>query len=638
MKFKTLEMTNFMCFGPTQKVDFHNQGLVSVVGVNKDSGNSSANGAGKSTVVEAFVWCVWGETLRGLSSDEVVNKRTGKDCTVSLTFEDDAHTYSIIRTRKQSKAKKPNDIKLLIDKKDVSNGLNTGVQEQIDTVIGMTLKTFVQSVLLSVGTTTFSSLTDAKQKEILEDILEIDIYVKALAKVKERIKASQLKLAEINTVFEITKEQHATATAQVNNLTFLNSKFTDNQYKRRLELFGNKLSLEISLEEQHKSESLDNLVDIMKELEALVLKHTTDFNHVQQQILMLTREVNKERVFLKQKEAVLLNSKQQLQGQIASLNKWAGAQCPTCTQVVDMDNADKFLNHADQEFVKIDNLLYSVNALLAKVDQKENNELVKLTNSKGEIAHTIQELQQQQRGVYEKMQKRSNLLLQVPVLEQRISALDQELKRLDTQENPYGALLSEAGVSLAKLSKQLEIYKFSKKALDIEVSHLLFWEKGFSNQGVKSFVIEGVCPFLTERAQFYADLLSGGDLQISFSAIRNLKSGASKEEFQVTVVNSQGADVYKGNSSGEKRRSDIAIGWALGDLAANRAKKPIKLRILDEPTESLDETGIEALIKLLHTELPKYETILCITHSSHLQSFFNKNVTVTKENGFSKIS
>jgi DNA repair exonuclease SbcCD ATPase subunit len=150
--------------------------------------------------------------------------------------------------------------------------------------------------------------------------------------------------------------------------------------------------------------------------------------------------------------------------------------------------------------------------------------------------------------------------------------------------------------------------------------------------------MDNVVPFLTERAQSYADVLSGGDLKIEFSTQSQLANGEWRDKFQVSAINEQGADVYHGNSDGERRRIDIAVGWALADLAATRAKKSIRFRGLDEPFEHLDETGEDLVIKLLHKVLPQYETILCVTHSTHLRDQFPEEIMVTFENGFSKIS
>jgi DNA repair exonuclease SbcCD ATPase subunit len=75
------------------------------------------------------------------------------------------------------------------------------------------------------------------------------------------------------------------------------------------------------------------------------------------------------------------------------------------------------------------------------------------------------------------------------------------------------------------------------------------------------------------------------------------------------------------------------VAWALADLAAARASRPIRFRGLDEPFENLDEVGEDAVIKLLHSAVGRYETILCVTHSDHLRDQFPASITVVKENG-----
>ena len=131
--------------------------------------------------------------------------------------------------------------------------------------------------------------------------------------------------------------------------------------------------------------------------------------------------------------------------------------------------------------------------------------------------------------------------------------------------------------------------------------------------------------------------MSDGALTIRFSTQTRNKGGGLREKFNVSVVNSNGADVYKGNSSGERRRSDVAIGWALADLAATRASKPVRFRGLDEPFENLDAEGVDAVFRLLQHAAQEYESIFCISHNSELKNRFNKELVVTKRHGYSTI-
>ena len=91
-------------------------------------------------------------------------------------------------------------------------------------------------------------------------------------------------------------------------------------------------------------------------------------------------------------------------------------------------------------------------------------------------------------------------------------------------------------------------------------------------------------------------------------------------------------------SGGELRRVDVAVLLALGDLVASRALSPVRMRMLDEPFDSLDASGIERVVDLLQTKVePRVGTLLVITHNSDMQSLFEKVIHVEKFGGISRI-
>jgi DNA repair exonuclease SbcCD ATPase subunit len=103
------------------------------------------------------------------------------------------------------------------------------------------------------------------------------------------------------------------------------------------------------------------------------------------------------------------------------------------------------------------------------------------------------------------------------------------------------------------------------------------------------------------------------------------------------VDNKNGSGSYQGDSEGEKSRADLAINFAISDLVATRAKKSYPQRFFDEPFESLDEAGVEAVMGLL-TKLSKdCGSIFVITHQPNMKSLFNKSITMIKENGLTRV-
>jgi DNA repair exonuclease SbcCD ATPase subunit len=150
-------------------------------------------------------------------------------------------------------------------------------------------------------------------------------------------------------------------------------------------------------------------------------------------------------------------------------------------------------------------------------------------------------------------------------------------------------------------------------------------------------MLDYVTPVLNDRAEYYSNLLSGGEMKVYFTTKTTLKSGDEKDKFQIMVEQRHGSDLYMGNSKGEKARADLIIAMALGDLATFRTSKQLPWRFLDEPFESIDDAGNEAVMSLLNDQKSRYKTVFVVTHKPAFKKLFNQRITVVKENSISTI-
>jgi len=150
-------------------------------------------------------------------------------------------------------------------------------------------------------------------------------------------------------------------------------------------------------------------------------------------------------------------------------------------------------------------------------------------------------------------------------------------------------------------------------------------------------LLESVTPFMNQRASYYTQALSDGEIKIEFSTQTTLKSGEVREQFSVQVANENGADTYAGNSGGEKSRADLAINFVLSDLVASRARKAFPQRFFDELFEGLDESGVDAVMALLSAMAVDAGSVFVITHQPGMKGLFDGTLTVVKERGRSAI-
>src|SRR6056300_353560 len=194
MLIKDLTVKNFMSVGnQTQAVDFSNRQLTLVLGENLDQGgddSGSRNGTGKTTIINALSYALYGTALTNIKRNNLINKTNSKGMLVTLTFEKDNQDYRIERGRS------PNVLKFFInnqeqDLSDESQGDSRKTQEDINTLLGMSHDMFKNIVALNTYSEPFLSMRANDQRAIIEQLLGITILTEKAESLKERIKESK---------------------------------------------------------------------------------------------------------------------------------------------------------------------------------------------------------------------------------------------------------------------------------------------------------------------------------------------------------------------------------------------------------------------------------------------------------------
>ena len=212
LKIKSVSLKNFLSVGAvTQAVDLDRNGLTLVLGDNLDlGGNGSRNGVGKSTILQAISYGLYGEALTNIKRDNLVNKINGKNMAVSIEFELNGHTHKIERGRK------PQFFRWMVDDEskvgeeatDEAQGDARDSQKDIVKLIGMSHTLFKHIVALNTYTEPFLAMGAAKQREIIEELLGITLLSQKAENLKELIK---------NTKTDIDQEEFRIRTVKTAN-------------------------------------------------------------------------------------------------------------------------------------------------------------------------------------------------------------------------------------------------------------------------------------------------------------------------------------------------------------------------------------------------------------------------------------
>ena len=684
MIFNKLSIQNFMSIRSAE-LSLDSRGLVLINGINKDNEALNNNGAGKSSLLESLIYVLYGRTIRGLKGDEVVHKIPKKNMKVSLELTDDTGVkYVITRYRKHSVNK--NKSTLFRDKVDITPKSEADFNEYVVNLLQADYTTFTSSLLYSAESFKFTMATDAEIKKTFDNMLSLDTLTKCLEITKERIKSVDWEIQKSESNIVSSKNQIDSINSRIEEAKKSKSQYEDRRKDKEAEYKSQIAELESYIKSEHtnltdlndkekrvkksvdkakkdvetKKEKASQVIELRQELSAI----TQDIKSVEKQIKYNENTITdneKRKVRLQEsiskqesKKAILLQKMNDLDSQV-------GSPCPTCGQPLTKESLEpakqeyqeRMKEHYDNisEFVEsIKSLDDSVSTLKKSIKSHEK-QLKELKDSEKEfrqllskcksVEEDLEKSQSNLQDIQGKLMKvQSDIKLANKEIDHKkdlIDKLNSDIESLLQESNPYDATI----VLLQTEKKQVESSISSVEAEITEKKQykekLLFWQQAYSNQGIKSFILDDITPFLNRRVNKYLSKLSSGKIEVVFSTRTKLKSGEERERFSIDVVNADGGEQYIANSGGEKKRIDLAINMALQDLVASRSTKKINIAVFDEAFDALDESGVEGVIELLQELSKEKSTIMVVSHNEHLKSYFTNTITMVKKGGYSSI-
>lgn len=640
MIFDTLEAQNFLSIGPDFKVEFED-GLILVTGENMDAPKADSNGAGKSAILEAIVWCLWGKTIRDLKSDEVINERVGKNCFVRLQLVDGKKEYTIFRCRKLHGRDKANDLEVWIDGEEETLTSVGATQEIIDNIIGMDFHTFC--AMMPGAGVKVADLTDKSIKLLLESILQTqemsEAHAIALAKKKEAKRELDL---EERTVQHLTKEVQDTE-ERIATYKKSSENFEESQ-KLKIEAIQLRKETKEMAKERLEEEALEYLAQL-GEARALTVEkafakalYTSSLWQVEHVKEICMSMKSAQSASISRLQSIIQDCKSTMKELQLHKRYKHHSTCKTCGGVLSqrvveeqLKSKSKSLGHYENTMASLRDehkehlLSHEINVNLARTRK------VKHALKVQEAQHKIDNLKNVR--VLKARNKKDRLSINSDIVE-----LETEIQAIQAEANPFDDLWSQENLTLLEVNQRLTQSNERLQELIQQHERLSFWVQGFSPSGLRSFMLSTVVPLLNNRAKEYCTLLTNDELEVTFSTQTTQKSGKVAEKFAVEVDYAHGGSSWKGASMGEKARADLVIAMTLGDLAAMRSHKKISFRFMDEPFESIDDSGVEAIVQLLQSQVKEYNSVYVITHNDSFKQMFPKSLTVVKKDGFTRIN
>lgn len=635
MKFVNIDIKNFMAIGEAS-LSLSDRGLLLVQGENKDDTSQNSNGAGKSSIVDALCWCLYGQTAREESGDSVVNTKAGKNCRVVINIDDGEDTYTVTRHRKYTK--KRNVLELVKnDKDDLTQGTDKLTQEKVNQILGCSYDVFRASVYAGQDAQIdLPIMTDKFLKQVVEEAAGIDRLQAAHELAKEKRNLAKSSVEEVEKSIFASEMQ-----IEESQLHLSDNEERVKQYEEDRQQNIDKLEFRIKNAKTKASKLVKEIRAIdhesnESEYEALINKAVDDewkekreelrFNvsHIQSSLAKANAELTVQRKDLQALKKVITDSESLI-----------GQPCGECGKLYEKEDiADAVANARE----KINKTLPDAKRMRKNIEELEES----LSGANAELetheqSATLSDEEKTRRDELKaKLSEYQTLMQQARDAKRDIKADIEKMEEVKGAENPH----TGAAESIkARIDTERENIQSCNDDMEDAKKKLAIAEgvvQVYSNTGVRAHILDTVTPFLNERTALYLGQLSDGNIEAIWNTLSTTAKGELREKFNIDVTSKTGGKSYKGLSGGEKRKVRLATNMALQDLVASRASKPLDLYIGDEIDHALDVSGLERLMALLEEKAKSQGTVLVISHNE-LSDWIRESITVVKDGGYTTI-
>lgn len=624
----TCRVKNFTAFGSEESViPLSTKGLTLIRGVNKSSKSKSNNGAGKSQILNAIAWGLFGKVPSGLVKADLVNAVSKKNCCVSVDVEIDGKQGKIDRYIADKTHK--DNLYFTIDGEDKRGASNDGTQANINLFLGTDYESFMTAVLFTMDEdSSFAGKTPSNQDKVFSNLLKMDYLVKA-----KDIATSELKsIRNEKNAINIDKVRLSTTLSNLRNeLANANSAKEQWEVARRERLSSLKERMN-SLDLQRKNITIDNTIvpKLRSELDKLVNQSKTiDTAELENK----RKAAIDSRVAIESSLAVANNNSAALEDELETAQGLNGsASCPTCKSPLNPDDTSKRIDELNKKLKRSNKNIDTLESQLAEVRKSITSiqkDIEESTSIKNLITKKEYEIKSKEREI-------SDAVGRVEYITTQIKQVDMDIE--NTNKEQFTKIVDTFALEMKIENCEIDIEEIDKKleSLSYREELYLFWEDGFSSGGIRNLLVESIIPDLNKLAAKYSSILTGGELSISFSAQKELASGDKRNKLEVKVSDMYGSDSYHSSSGGEKRRIDLCVNITLHMLVAKSIGIPFVF--LDESLVKLDRRGVDNALQLFRDLTSEIPSIFIVTNQDDIANEDFDNIwTVVREGRESKL-
>jgi exonuclease SbcC len=678
-----LKLSGFLSYRDPAEVDFTAFQLACI---------SGSNGAGKSSLLDAVTWALFGQARK---RDESIVNLQSKAAEVAFTFAYEGNVYRVLRTLARGK---PTALEFQIRQNPDGNQPSAWrpltersvreTQARIEQVLRLDYETFVNvSFFLQGKADQFAQQPPARRKEILGSILGLEVWETYRERAAGRRKSVERdldaidgRLQEIDAELaeEPQRREHLAALeAELARLTAVR-KTQEAALESLRQAAASKVAAEKArLEEERRSlkeqeKVVSGQISVVGPLGEQIEKakkalETAESRLVHRGGMEASRSAARdEYACLKAENELLKAQMDELKERIEQLESAEGAACPLCGQALSEEHRHATLEQLNAEGREkgnrfrankagMDELARQLADFEKQIAGLETAERERLTASR-DIAQLTERLQSIQKAVQEwqgsgakRLEEIETVLAseeyarQEQVTSAEVRQAEQTLFTLQEQENrlnqEVGAARQKVNV-LDDLRARRERLESEREELARQIGRYRALERAFGKDGVPALLIEQALPEIESKANELLDRLSDGAMAVRFvtqAAYKDKKREDLKETLDIQISDGAGVRDYEMYSGGEAFRANFAIRLALSEVLASRTGARLQMLVIDEGFGSQDTLGRQRLIQAIRAVQDNFAKILVITHLEELKDAFPTRIEVEKTDAGSAV-
>ena len=569
IKFQKLRWKNFLSTGNYfNEIDFLENPTNLVVG---------ENGAGKSTMLDALSFALFGKAHRKIKKDQLINTINTKDCRCEVEFTVNSVQYRVVRGIKPAKFEIWKDGTLINQSSHARE-----YQEILEkNILQMSHKSFHQIVVLgSSSFIPFMQLNSTSRRDVIEDLLDINIFSKMNVILKEKISLLKGELENNNHSIEMVKTQISSQKKYIRDLSAINT-----AHRKEKEAEIESLNADIATFNEvnaELSESVNNLLPAVTEELSKMRTNKNKLEKYRTKFDTQVKSVVKEAKFFEDNE-----------------------HCPTCDQEIGDELRQSKRADATARARELKDLMEKADAQLSDYQ----SQIDKLEEDMAELLH--------------KQNLMNNNIQLISRLTQNVQKIQNDLSEMADSSGD----MAQANKDLSNLDEELHSLNDTKYTLNEKSSYNRVASELLRDTGIKTKIIKQYIPVINELTNKYLQTL---DFFVHFEL---------DESFNETI-RSRYRDTfsYDSFSEGEKQRIDLSLLFTWRHIAKMKNSVSTNLLILDETFDSsLDGEGVDNLMKIIDT-LKEDTNVFVISHKTELEdAHFERKLSFVKDKNFSRM-